>query len=73
MVTTEQMITNSTTLSLNFLLSQRLDSDMFSNSRIKVSYAFAIIGFIAESTLKLINDTRCKFFRNVIFKTKSLC
>ena len=46
---------------------------MFSNSYIKASYAFTIIGFIAESTLKFIDDTRCKFLGNTIFKTKSLC
>ena len=67
------MFSNSTTLRLNFLLSQWLDSDMLSNSYIKVSYTFTIIGFIAESTVKFINDTRCKFFWNAIFKTKSAC
>ena len=59
---------NSTTLGLNFLLSQRLDSDMLLNSYIKVSYTLIIIGLIAESTMKFINDTRCKFFWSVIFK-----
>ena len=51
------MIANSTTLRLNFLLSQWWDSDMLSNPHIEVSYTFTIIGFIAESTLKFINDT----------------
>ena len=51
------MVTNSTTLGLNFLLRQWWDPDMFSNAYIKVSYAFTIIGFIAESTLKFIDDT----------------
>ena len=41
---------------------------MLSNSYIKMSYVFTIIGFIAESTLKFINDTRCKFLGNTIFK-----
>ena len=41
---------------------------MLSNSYIKMSYAFTIIGFTAESTLKFINDTRCKFLENTIFK-----
>ena len=62
------MIANSTTLKLNFLSSQRWDFDILSNPYIKVSYAFTIIGFIAESTLKFINDTRCKFLVNTIFK-----
>ena len=39
----------------------------------KVSYTFSIIGFIAKSTLKFINNTRCKFFWNVIFKIKNVC
>ena len=44
------MIANSATFGLNFLPSQRWDSDMLSNSYIKVSDAFTIIGFITEST-----------------------
>ena len=60
------MIANSTTLRFNFLPSQWWYSDMLSNSYIKVSYAFTIIGFIAESTLKFINDTRCKFLGNIM-------
>ena len=67
------MIASSTTLGLNFLLSQWWDPDMFSNSYIKVSYAFTIIGLIAEPTLKFIDDTRCKSLGNTIFKTKSFC
>ena len=31
---------------------------MLSNSYIKVSYAFTIIGFIAEFTLKVIDDKK---------------
>ena len=43
---------------------------MLPNSEIQVSYTFNIIGLIAdaESTLKVMNDTRCKLFRNAIFK-----
>ena len=46
------MIANSTTFRLKFFLSQRWDSDILSNSYMKVSYTFTRIGFIAESTLK---------------------
>ena len=61
------MIANSTTLGLNSLLSQCWDPDMFSKSYIKVSYAFTIKEFIAESALKFIDDARCKFLGNTIF------
>ena len=37
---------------------------MFTNSNIQVSHAFTIIGLIADSTLKFINDTRSKIFGN---------
>ena len=40
MTTKLQMITNNTTLRLNFLLNQWWDSDVLSNSYIKVSYTF---------------------------------
>ena len=72
MVTKKQVITNSTTLWFNFLFSQWRDSDMFHNSYIKVSYTFTIIVFVAGSTLNFINDTRCKFFWNKIFKIKGI-
>ena len=62
------MIANSTTLGLNFLLSQWWDSDMFSNSYIKVSYAFTIVGFIAESTLKFIDA-----FANLFWLLNTIC
>ena len=45
---------------------------MLSNSYIKMSYAFTIIGFIAESILIFTKDIRCKFFGNTIFETKIL-
>ena len=45
---------------------------MLSNSYIKVSDVFTIIGFITESALKFINATRCKFLGSTIFKTKRL-
>ena len=44
---------------------------MFSNSYINVSDTLIIIGFIAESTLKFVDNARCKFLGNTIFKTKS--
>ena len=77
------MIANSTTLRFNFLPSQWWYSDMLSNSYIKVSYAFTIIEFIAESTLKFISDTRCKFlgiwslkrkaFANLFWLLNTIC
>ena len=41
---------------------------MFTNSH--VSNTFTIIGLIADSTLKFINDTRSKIFGNPIFEMK---
>ena len=41
---------------------------MFTNSNIQVSHTFTIIGLIAESTLKFINDTRSKIYGNPIFE-----
>ena len=67
------MIANSTALVLNYLLSQRWDSDMLFNYYSKVSYTFTIMGYTVESTLKFIDDTKCKFLENTIFKTKNLC
>ena len=43
---------------------------MLSNSYIKVSYRFTIIGFITEPTLKIINDTRYNFVWNASFRKK---
>ena len=63
----------STTLKLNFLLSQCGGSNMLPNSYIKVPSTFTIIEFIAESSLKVISNTKCNFFRNAIFKAKSIC
>ena len=45
---------------------------MFTNSYIQVSHTFAIIGPIAESTLKHINNTRHKTFRNEILEMKGV-
>ena len=55
------MIANSTTLRLNFLPSQRWNSDMLSNSYIKMSYAFTRTGFIAESTLQIFKRHQIRF------------
>ena len=73
----------STTLGLNFLLSEWWDSDMSSNSYIKVFYTFPIIGFIAESTLKFIDNTRLsslgiwslkrKAFANLFWLLNTIC
>ena len=43
---------------------------MFTSSNIQVSHTFTIIGLIAESTLKVINDTRSKIFGNLILERK---
>ena len=43
---------------------------MFTYCYSQVSHAFAIIGLVAESTLKLIHDTTIKIFGNVIFEMK---
>ena len=40
------------------------------NSYIQVSNTFTIIGLIAESTLKILNNTKSKIFRNLIFEMK---
>ena len=37
-----------------------------------MSNTFTIIGLIAESTLKLTNDTRSKIFGNPIFEMKAV-
>ena len=43
---------------------------MFTNSYIQVSHLFTIIVLVAESTLKLKNDTGSKIFRNPNFEVK---
>ena len=43
---------------------------MLTNSHIQVPNLFTIIGVIADSTLKFINDTRSKIFGNLIFEMK---
>ena len=43
---------------------------MFTDSFIEVSNTFTMIGLIAESTLKLINDPRSKVFGNPILEKK---
>ena len=55
-------------LGLSFFLLVLWDSDMLPNSCSKVSCIFTIIEFTPD----FINDTKCKFFRNSIFKTKSI-
>ena len=41
-------------------------TNMLTSSYIQVSNTFSIIGLIAESILKFINDIRIKIFRNSI-------
>ena len=43
---------------------------MFINSHIQVSHTYTITGLIAESTLKLVNDTGITIFGNPIFEMK---
>ena len=43
---------------------------MITNSYIQVSNTFTIIGLNADSTMKLINDTRRKVFGIPIFEIK---
>ena len=43
---------------------------MFTNSYIQVSHLFTVIVLVAESTLKLKNDTGSKIFRNPNFEVK---
>ena len=45
-------------------------TNTFTNSNIQVSHTFTIIGHIAESTLKFINNTRSKIFGNLILEMK---
>ena len=44
---------------------------MFTISYMQVSHTFTIIGLIADSTLKIINDIRNKIFGNSIFEMKA--
>ena len=37
-----------------------------------MSYMLTVIAVIAESTLKVTSDIRCKFFGKGIFRTKSV-
>ena len=43
---------------------------MFPTSYSKISNTFSIIGFIAESTLKLANHTWCKNLGNMVLEVK---
>ena len=43
---------------------------MFTNSNSQLSHTFTIIGLIAESKLKFINDTSSKIFGNLILEMK---
>ena len=60
--------TGGTTLKFNFLFHHG-DREMLPNYYIKVHYRFTIIRLTRESTLKLMNDTRCKFFGREISET----
>ena len=43
---------------------------MFTNSNIHVSHTFTVVGLIAESTFKFINDTRRKIFGSPLLEMK---
>ena len=42
------------------------------NSNIQMSHTLTIVRLIVESTLKLINNTRCKIIGNAIFEMKGV-
>ena len=66
MVAKYQVIGYRAVLKLNLFFGKCWSTNMFTNSYIRVSNT--IIGLIAESTLKLINDTRSKIFGNPIME-----
>ena len=55
---------------LNLLFGKWWYTDMFTNSYIQVSYTLTIIGLIAESSMKKVNDIKSKLFWNPIFEMK---
>ena len=62
------MIGYGAVLRLNLLSGKWWYTNMFTSSNIQVSHAFTIIGLIAESTMKFINDYRSKIFGNLILE-----
>ena len=70
MVVTLWMIGYGPVLRFIFFFGKSWYTNMFTNSYIQVSNTFTIIGPIAESTLKLINDIRSKVFENPVFEMK---
>ena len=55
-------------LRLNLVSGKWLYTIVFTNAYIQVSNTFTILGLIAESTLRLIDDARGKIFGNSIFE-----
>ena len=55
-------------LRLNLVSGKWLYTIVFTNAYIQVSDTFTILGLIAESTLRLIDDARGKIFENSIFE-----
>ena len=58
MIPKNKLIANGTTVNLNVLLRQWCDFYMLTSFYIKVSYTLIEIEFIAETTLKFMNDTK---------------
>ena len=66
-----QVIGYRAVLKLNLFFGNWWYTNMLTNSFIEVSNTISIIGLIAESTLKLINDPKSKvFFGNPILEKK---
>ena len=57
MISKNKLIANGTTVNLNVLLRQWCDFYMLTSFYIKVSYTLIETEFIAETTLKFMNDT----------------
>ena len=66
------MISDGAILSLDLSFGNWRYTNMFTYPYSLVSHKFIIIGLVAGSTLKLINDTKIKIFWNVIFKIRSV-
>ena len=58
------MIGYGAVLRVNLFFGKWLYTNMFTNPNIHAFHTFIIIGLIAESTLKYINNTRSKIFKN---------
>ena len=69
MISKNKLIANGTTVNLNVLLRQWCDFHMLTSFYIKVSYTVIETEFIAETTLKFMNDTK-RFPKNLLTQKK---